>query len=83
MGIRAAAIRKLAIPDLVTIVLTQTTAALAAESSLAGGQNPRWRWRAGSLCAMVGGVMASAWLVKRPVALPLMLCSVVAGLCRW
>jgi uncharacterized membrane protein YoaK (UPF0700 family) len=40
MGIRNAAVRKLAIPDLTTTVLTLTITGIGAESSLANGNNP-------------------------------------------
>jgi uncharacterized membrane protein YoaK (UPF0700 family) len=81
MGIRAAAVRRLAIPDLVTIVLTQTTAALAAESFLAGGRNARWKWRVGSIAAMIAGAAFGAWLLKYCRVWPLALCSGVSGGC--
>jgi uncharacterized membrane protein YoaK (UPF0700 family) len=41
MGARNAAVRKLAIPDVTTTVLTLTLTALAADSSLANGNNVR------------------------------------------
>jgi uncharacterized membrane protein YoaK (UPF0700 family) len=81
MGIRAAAVRRLAIPDLVTIVLTQTTAALAAESFLAGGRNARWEWRVGSIAAMIAGAAFGAWLLKYSRVWPLALCGAVSGGC--
>lgn len=41
MGLQNAVARKLGVPDLTTTVLTLTLAGLAADSSLAGGSNPR------------------------------------------
>src|SRR5882724_2064370 len=41
MGTRNAAVRKLAIPDLTTTVLTLTISGIGADSSLANGNNPR------------------------------------------
>ena len=41
MGTRNAAVRKLAIPDLTTTVLTLTITGIGADSSLANGNNPR------------------------------------------
>jgi hypothetical protein len=41
MGLRNAVVRKLAIPDLTTTVLTLTLTGLAADSSLAGGGGGR------------------------------------------
>src|SRR3989449_736223 len=44
MGVRNATVRKIALPDLTTTVLTLTLTGLAADSALAGGANPRaWR----------------------------------------
>ena len=40
-GVRNAAVRKMALPDLTTTVLTLTVTGLAADSSLAGGSNQR------------------------------------------
>jgi hypothetical protein len=45
MGLRNSVVRRLAIPDLTTTVLTLTIAGLAADSSLASGDNPRWQRR--------------------------------------
>jgi uncharacterized membrane protein YoaK (UPF0700 family) len=58
MGIRNAAVRKLAVPDLTTTVLTLTIAGLAAYSVLAGGNNPRWRRRCASVLMMLAGAAA-------------------------
>src|SRR5246500_5727833 len=41
MGTRNAAVRKLAIPDLTTTVLTLTITGIGADSSFANGTNPR------------------------------------------
>src|SRR5216684_4219459 len=71
MGLRNAVVRKLAIPDLTTTVLTLTLAGLAADSSLAGGDNPRWQRRAGSVIAMFVGAGLGAVLVRNSVALAL------------
>ena len=71
MGIRNATIRKLAVPDLTTTVLTLTVTGLAADSSLAGGGNPRWQRRAGSLIAMFVGAGLGAVLIRNSLALTL------------
>jgi uncharacterized membrane protein YoaK (UPF0700 family) len=55
MGFRNATTRKLGVPDLTTTVLTLTITSLAADSSLAGGTNPRWRRRVASVLLMFGG----------------------------
>ncbi len=60
MGIRNAVIRKLAVPDLTTTVLTLTVTGLAADSSLAGGTNPRWPRRVLAIAVMLGGAALGA-----------------------
>lgn len=63
MGFRNATIRQLKIPDLTTTVLTLTITGLAADSSLAGGANPNWPRRIGSVAAIFLGAAIGAWLV--------------------
>jgi uncharacterized membrane protein YoaK (UPF0700 family) len=71
MGVRNATVRKLAVPDLTTTVLTLTVTGLAADSSLAGGTNPRWRRRILSIVCMVTGAALGALLVRHSLALAL------------
>jgi uncharacterized membrane protein YoaK (UPF0700 family) len=71
MGLRNAVVRKLAVPDLTTTVLTLTITGLAADSSLAHGENPRWQRRCAAVIAMLAGAAAGAILVRRSIALPL------------
>src|SRR5213592_797555 len=76
MGLRNATVRRLAIPDLTTTVLTLTLAGLGADSPLAGGSNPRWRRRVASVAAMLGGATVGGLLMLRGgLGLPL----VIAG----
>ena len=76
MGVRNATVRRLAIPDLTTTVLTLTLAGLGADSPLAGGSNPRWRRRVASVAAMLGGATVGGLLMLRGgLGLPL----VIAG----
>ncbi|HEV2751883.1 MAG TPA: YoaK family protein [Gemmatimonadales bacterium] len=63
MGVRNATVRRLAVPDLTTTVLTLTLAGLGADSSLAGGSNPRWSRRIISVAAMLGGATLGGLLV--------------------
>ena len=63
MGIRNATVRRLAVPDLTTTVLTLTLTGLGADSPLAGGTNPRWLRRVASVAAMLGGAIVGAMLV--------------------
>ena len=58
MGLRNYIVRRLAIPDLTTTVLTLTIAGLAADSSLAGGDNPRWQRRGVAILAILAGAAA-------------------------
>lgn len=81
MGIRNAAVRKLAVPDLTTTVLTLTVTGLVAESALAGGTNPRWLRRGGAVFAMLGGAAAGALLLRRSVALALLVSGVMTAGC--
>jgi uncharacterized membrane protein YoaK (UPF0700 family) len=60
MGLRNAVVRKLAIPDMTTTVLTLTVTGLAADSSLAGGANPRWPRRVLAIVAMLAGAALGA-----------------------
>ncbi len=62
MGVRNATVRRLAVPDVTTTVLTLTLTGLAADSSLAGGDNPRAARRAAAVAAMLAGAFAGAWL---------------------
>jgi hypothetical protein len=73
MGVRNAAMRKLAVPDLTTTVLTLTVAGLAADSSFAGGTNPRWTRRAIAVVSMLGGAWLGAWSLRFGLATALAL----------
>src|SRR5437899_2034899 len=63
MGLRNATVRRLAVPDLTTTVLTLTLAGLGADSSFAGGANPRFARRVASVAAMLAGAVAGGLLV--------------------
>jgi len=78
MGIRNATVRKLAVRDLTTTVLTLTLTGLAADSSLAGG-NPGWVRRTASVGAMSTGAAAGAWLLDYSLALVLALGALVSA----
>jgi uncharacterized membrane protein YoaK (UPF0700 family) len=77
MGLRSATVRRLGVLDMTTTVLTQTLAALAADSPLAGGTNPRLGRRVGALLLMFAGAAAGMLLLRHGLALPL----VVSGVC--
>ena len=80
-GIRNATVRKLAVRDLTTTVLTLTLTGLAADSSLAGGSNPGWVRRAAAVGAMSAGAAVGAWLLGYSLALVLGLCALVSTGC--
>ena len=63
MGLQNAAARFLAVPDLTTTVLTLTLTGLAADSTLAGGTNPRVARRLLAAAAMFVGAAVGAFLV--------------------
>jgi uncharacterized membrane protein YoaK (UPF0700 family) len=79
MGIRNATVRKLGIPDMTTTVLTLTLTGIAADSSLAGGKNPRWRTRAAAVLLMFAGAAIGALAVSHSLFVALAACSVVVA----
>ena len=81
MGLRNAVVRKLAVPDLTTTVLTLTLTGLAADSRMAGGDNPRWQRRLAAIVAMLAGAAAGALMVIRSIWVPLAICSVITAGC--
>ena len=81
MGIRNAVVRNLAVPDLTTTVLTLTLTGLAADSSLAGSEGPRWGRRIASILCMFAGAAAGAWLLRQSVALTLGAAGVLSASC--
>ena len=76
MGMRNATVRKIGQPDLTTTVLTLTITGLAADSSIAGGNNPRWQRRVLSVVLMFVGAAAGALMLKRSPTLPLAVATV-------
>jgi uncharacterized membrane protein YoaK (UPF0700 family) len=71
MGARNAAVRRIAVPDLTTTVLTMTLTALAADSPLFGGSGGDTTRRTAAVLAMLGGALAGALLLKSSLILPL------------
>ncbi|WP_248958668.1 YoaK family protein [Sphaerisporangium perillae] len=64
MGLQNAIVRVLAVPDLTTTVLTRTLTGLAAESTLAGGTNPRALRRIVSVGSILLGACLGALLLR-------------------
>ncbi len=72
MGSRNSTVRRLSVPDVTTTVLTMTLTGLAADSSLAGGSNPRLGRRGTAVVAMLGGATAGAALYLHQGATPVL-----------
>jgi len=62
MGVRNATVRRLAVPDLTTTVLTMTLTGLAADSFLGGGHNQGSVRRTAAVTAMLAGAVTGAAL---------------------
>jgi uncharacterized membrane protein YoaK (UPF0700 family) len=71
MGVRNATVRRIAVPDLTTTVLTMTLTGLAADSTLFGGTGKGTTRRTAAVLAMLIGALAGALLLKTSLVLPL------------
>jgi uncharacterized membrane protein YoaK (UPF0700 family) len=80
MGVRNATVRKVAVPDLTTTVLTMTLTALAAESPLFGGSGQGGLRRGAAVAAMLTGALAGALLLRASLALVLAAAATVTAL---
>ena len=78
---RNGTVRRLAVPELTTTVLTLTVAALAFDFALKPGSNPRWRRRVGSVFMMFFGAFVGVQLLKHSLALLLGASAVLTGFC--
>jgi len=81
MGIRNATVRKVAIPDLTTTVLTLTITGLAADSKFALGTSPRWRRRLLAILLIVAGASLGTLLLRQSVVLPLAIATLLSISC--
>src|SRR5690348_1059129 len=81
MGTRNAAVRKLAIPDLTTTVLTLTITGIGADSSLANGNNPRVARRVAAVAAMFLGAALGAVIIYYSISAALWLATVISTVC--
>ena len=81
MGTRNAAVRKLAIADLTTTVLTLTITGIGADSSLANGNNPRLARRVESVVAMFLGAALGAVIIHYSISAALWLGTAISALC--
>src|SRR5438445_9056297 len=64
MGVRNAAVRRIAVPDLTTTVLTMSLTGLAAESPFVGGSGKDSIRRLSAVLVMLAGALAGALLLK-------------------
>jgi len=81
MGTRNAAVRKLAIPDMTTTVLTLTVTGIAADSSLAKGNNPRLTRRVASVLAIFLGAALGAVVIRYSISAALALATAASIMC--
>jgi uncharacterized membrane protein YoaK (UPF0700 family) len=81
MGTRNAAVRKLAIPDLTTTVLTLTITGIGADSSLPNGNNPRLARRVGAVAAMFLGGALGAVVTHYSISVALWLATAISAVC--
>jgi uncharacterized membrane protein YoaK (UPF0700 family) len=81
MGIRNATVRKMAIPDLTTTVLTLTITGLGADSRFAGGTSPRWRRRILAVLLMFLGAAIGTLLLRRSLVWPLATATLLSICC--
>jgi uncharacterized membrane protein YoaK (UPF0700 family) len=81
MGMRNGTVKRLAVPDLTTTVLTLTVAALAFDFSFTPGSNPRWRRRVGSVFSMFSGAIVGVHLLKYSLVLLLGVSTVLTASC--
>jgi uncharacterized membrane protein YoaK (UPF0700 family) len=79
MGIHNASVRKLAVADMTTTVLTLTLTGLAADSSLAGGEHPHLARRVASVGLILTGALCGALLLRRGLAWPISAATLVVG----
>jgi uncharacterized membrane protein YoaK (UPF0700 family) len=78
MGVRNATIRRLAVPDLTTTVLTMTLTGLAADSRIAGGSGGGSVRRISAVLAMLCGAVAGALLLEISLVPPLLVAAALA-----
>jgi uncharacterized membrane protein YoaK (UPF0700 family) len=81
MGTRNAAVRKLAIPDLTTTVLTLTITGIGADSSIANGNNPRLARRVEAVVAMFLGAALGAVIIRYSITAALALATAISVVC--
>jgi uncharacterized membrane protein YoaK (UPF0700 family) len=88
MGVQNASVRRLAVPDLTTTVLTLTVTGIAADSALGGGNGSKSGRRLISVAAMFLGAVVGAVLVLHvhvavPLVIALAIVILVAVVSHW
>ncbi len=78
MGVRNATVRKIAVPDLTTTVLTMTLTGLAADSPLFGGSGKGSARRTAAVAALLAGAVAGGLLLQISLAVPIAGAGVIA-----
>jgi uncharacterized membrane protein YoaK (UPF0700 family) len=78
MGVRNATVRRLAVPDLTTTVLTMTLTGLAADSRVAGGSGQGSARRIAAVLAMLCGALTGALLLTISLVPPLLAAAALA-----
>jgi uncharacterized membrane protein YoaK (UPF0700 family) len=73
MGVRNATVRRLAVPELTTTVLTMTITGIAADSVLGAHQRQRLARRVAAVLAMLGGALAGGLMIRAGLLLPLVM----------
>jgi uncharacterized membrane protein YoaK (UPF0700 family) len=80
LGLQNATVRRLAVPDVTTTVLTLTLTGLAADSWLAGGHSPRAGRHLAAVGLMAAGALVGALLLRVDVALPVLAAALLIAL---
>lgn len=71
MGLQNAMLRVHGLPDVATNVMTLTMTGVIADSRLAGGNNPNWQRRIGSVGTFFAAAILGAAMLRFPVWVPL------------
>ena len=80
LGLQNATVRRLAVADATTTVLTLTLTGLAADSWIAGGNNPRAGRRVAAVGILVAGALLGALLLRVDVAVPVLVAALMIAL---
>jgi len=76
MGLQTATVRRLAVADVTTTVVTMTLTGVAADAGLIGGGNGRFGRRLAAITALFGGAILGAFLLKLGLPAPLVIAAV-------